>query len=63
MKGEIICRVPIVEGKSLRRFFPASPLRKTQSQVLLVALRVARQDSVEADNYRWFTGFKILTLN
>ena len=46
-----------MEGKSLRKFFPVSLLRKGRSCPLLAARQVVRPNIAEADGSRWFTGF------
>jgi len=48
----------IVGNKGLKKFFPVSVLRKDPNPLPPVAL--VRQDSPEANEYRWFTGRSIL---
>jgi hypothetical protein len=49
---------PIVEKRSLRKFFLVSLHRKDRIHLLPVALGVDRQDLVEGNGYRWSAGFK-----
>ena len=57
MRGETLWYAPIVERRNLRKSFPASLLQRDRNHPLPALLRVDRQDSVEADAYRWSTGF------